>query len=115
MTLESASPDELQETTAATIQKLAAKAKAYLCDIHKKRRTAASHVPVTMLSDKRQTKKPYALPVQFVVYESLKDQHIRDFSIDIKKKMVERGLKAVGIVHIIVSYTLTVILLIQIS
>lgn len=113
MTLESASSDELQETTAATIQKLAVKIKAYLCDIYKKRRTAASHVLVTMLSDERRTKKPYALPVQFIAYESLKDQHIRDFNRDIKKKMVERGLKVVGIVHIIISYTSTVILLIQ--
>lgn len=97
-TLESAFPDELDESTAANIRKLAVKSKSYLCDIYKKRRTAASHVLVTMLSDERRAKKPYALPVRFIAYESLKDQQLRDFNRDIKRKMVERGLKVVGTV-----------------
>jgi len=37
-----------------------------------------------MLSnEKRARKKPYALPVRYTPYRTLKDQYIRDFSRDI--------------------------------
>ena len=72
-TLDSASLDALDETTAAPIRELVVKIKSYLCN-----------------------KKPYAMPVRFIAYESLKDQQLRDFNRDIKEKMVERGLKVAG-------------------
>ena len=49
-----------------------------------------------MLSDERRSKKPYALPVRFIPYRSLRDQYIHDFSKEIKQHMTERGLTLVG-------------------
>ena len=47
-----------------------------------------------MLSDeKRAWKKPYALPVRYTPYRTLKDQYIRDFSREIKLKLKENELK----------------------
>ena len=75
---------------------IATKAKSYLRNLFKKRRTAATHVLVLMLSDERRQKKPYALPVRFVPYRTLRDQYVRDFTREVKQKMTERGLHLVG-------------------
>lgn len=58
----------------------------YLKNIFKKKRTSASHVLVFMLSYKKRARKPYALPVRYIPYRTLKDQYIRDFTRDIKLK-----------------------------
>ena len=71
-------------------------AKSYLRNLFKKKRTAATHVLVLMLSDERRQKKPYALPVRFIPYKSLRDQYVRDFTREVKKHMTERGLSIVG-------------------
>ncbi len=69
----------------------------YLRNIFKKKRQpAASHVLVLMVSDERRNKKPYALPVQYIPYYSLKDQYIRDFTKVLKQNMVQLGLHVVG-------------------
>ena len=75
---------------------IATKAKSYLHNLFKKRRTAATHVPVLILSDKRQQKKPYALPVRFIPCRTLRDQYVCDFAREVKQKMTERGLHLVG-------------------
>lgn len=46
--------------------------------------------------EKRARKKPYALPVRYTPYRTLKDQYIRDFSREIKLKLKENGLKLMG-------------------
>ena len=71
-------------------------AKSYLCNLFKKKRTAATHVLVLMLSDERRQKKPYALPVRFVPYRTLRDQYVHDLTREVKQKMTERGLHLVG-------------------
>ena len=68
----------------------------YLKNLFKKKQTSASHVLVFMMSDEKRARKPYALPVRYIPYRTLKDQYIRDFSKDIKLMMKERGLKLVG-------------------
>ena len=69
----------------------------YLRNIFKKKRQpAATHVLVLMVSDERRNKKPYALPVQYIPYYSLKDQYIRDFTKVLKQNMVQLGLHVVG-------------------
>ncbi|KAK3739432.1 hypothetical protein QZH41_015586 [Actinostola sp. cb2023] len=91
--------DEVKyEGTSKSIPHLATELTSYLSDSFRKKRTAASHVLVTMLSDEKRSKKPYALPVRYIPYNSLKDQYIRDFNKDLKEKMVERGLKVIGTV-----------------
>lgn len=79
-----------------SVRGMATEAKAYLRNLFKKRRTAATHVLVLMLSDERRQKKPYALPVRFVPYRTLRDQYVRDFTRQVKQKMTERGLHLVG-------------------
>ena len=79
-----------------SVRGMATQAKAYLRNLFKKRRTAATHVLVLMLSDERRQNKPYALPVRFVPYRTLRDQYVRDFTREMKQKMTERGLHLVG-------------------
>ena len=70
--------------------------KGYLRNLFKKKRIAATHVLVLMLSDERRNKKPYALPIRYVPYRSMRDQYVRDLTRDVKLKMQERGLNLVG-------------------
>ena len=70
--------------------------KGYRRNLFKKKRIAATHVLVLMLSDERRNKKPYALPIRYVPYRSMRDQYVRDLTRDVKLKMQERGLNLVG-------------------
>ncbi len=88
--------EEKKNARTAAVKKVGSKIKSYLSDVYKKKRTAASHVLVTMLSEEKREKKPYALPVRYISYDSLKDQQLRELNIELKKKMVDRGLKLVG-------------------
>lgn len=56
----------------------------FLCNLFKKKRTAATHVLVSMVSDDRRLKKQYAFPTRYIPYRTLKDQYIRDFGKVIK-------------------------------
>ena len=62
----------------------------------KKRQPGATHVLLFLVSEERQNKKPYALPVQYIPYKSSKDQYVRDMTDAIKSKMMELDLKPVG-------------------
>ena len=75
---------------------MASDTKSYPRNLLKKKRTAATHVLVLMLSDERRQKKPYALPVRFIPYKNLHDRYVCDFTTEVKKHMTERGLSAVG-------------------
>ena len=62
----------------------------------KKRQPAATHTLAILVSDERRNKKPYSIPVQFVPYNSLKDQYIRNLTSGIKSEMVKMDLKPQG-------------------
>jgi len=68
----------------------------YLRNLFKKKRSPATHVLVTMISDEKRNRKPYALPVRYIPYRTIKDQFVRDLNKELKEKMVERGLHVVG-------------------
>ena len=73
----------------------------YLRNLHcKKRQPAATHVLVFLVSEERRNKKPYALPVQYVPYKSIRDQQVRDLVNEIKEAMVAAGMKPVGNIEI---------------
>ena len=76
--------------------------KRYLRNLFKKKRTAATHILVLMLSDERRNRKPYALPVRYVPYRSLRDQYVRDLTKDVKVAMQERGLHLVGQYRVVI-------------
>lgn len=79
-----------------SLRGLVSEAKTYLRNLFKKKRIAATHVLVLMLSDERRSHKPYALPIRYVPYRSLRDQYIRDLNKDVKRVMQDRGLNLVG-------------------
>ena len=62
----------------------------------KKRQPAATHILLFLLSDEKRNRKPYAIPIQYIPYHSIKDQFVRDMSKDIKVAMTTMGLKPVG-------------------
>lgn len=64
----------------------------------KKRQPAANHILVFMLSDERRKQKPYAIPVWYIPYHTLKDQFVRDFTVLLKQEMAQFGLKAIGMI-----------------
>lgn len=70
--------------------------KEYLCGLFKKRRIAATHVMVIMIADETRSKKPYAIPVQYIPYKSIKDQYVRDVIQNLKEQMVKLDMKIVG-------------------
>lgn len=60
------------ERVLPVVHDLAASSFLYLRNIFKKKRTAATHVLVLMLSDEKRLKKPYALPVRYVPCRTLR-------------------------------------------
>lgn len=62
----------------------------------KKKRTAATHVMITMLSDEKRSHKPYALPVQYIACRTLKDQFVRDLNAKVKTEMKSRDMAVAG-------------------
>lgn len=68
----------------------------YLLNLYKKKRVCATHVLVFMIADERRNRKPYAIPIQYVPYRSIRDQEVRDFTKKIKEAMVKEDLKVVG-------------------
>jgi len=81
-----------------TVKDLASSTQKYLRNVFKKKRTPASHVMVTMLSDEKRDHKPYALPVQYLPCQSLKDQFVRDLNVKLKEEMKARDMKVAGTV-----------------
>lgn len=93
--LNPAVPHDLQAIR-TSLRGLVSEAKSYLRNLFKKKRVAATHVLVLMLSDERRSKKPYALPVRYVPYRSLRDQYVRDLTKNVKMAMLDAGLILVG-------------------
>ena len=79
-----------------TIKDLAVSAQKYLRNLFKKKRTPATHVMVTMLSDEKRNYKPYALPVQYLPCQTLKDQFVRDLNGKLKEEMKARDMNVAG-------------------
>ena len=90
--LNPASPRVVDVT--ASLNNMANDWKEYLQNVFvKKRQPAATHVLMLMVSEERRNKKPYALPVQYVPYYSIRDQYIRDLSKEVKTEMTKLGMK----------------------
>ena len=68
----------------------------YLKNLFKKKRCAASHVLVIMVAEEKRSRKPYALPVQYIPYGSIRDQELRDVLASVKTVMTNMGMKVVG-------------------
>ena len=88
--------DRIGGVVRLTIRNLAENTQKYLRNLFKKKRTAATHVMVTMLSDEKRSQKPYALPVQFITCQTLKDQFVRDLNGKLKAEMKSRDMTVAG-------------------
>lgn len=64
--------------------------------VYIKRREAASHLLLFMISDEFRNCKPYAIPVRVIKYDSIKDSKIRDLKEELKNKMKAIGMTTVG-------------------
>ena len=71
----------------------------YLRNLYKKKRAAASHVLVVMVAEENRSKKPYALPVQYIPYASIRDQELRDVFTKVKTVMTNMDMTVVGMAH----------------
>lgn len=62
----------------------------------KMREPGASHVLVFLLSSEKRDKKPYALPIQYHLYNTLTDAEVRQAVEDIKHVMHKKGMICKG-------------------
>ena len=68
----------------------------YLKNLFKKKRTAASHVLVFMISTEKRNERPYAIPVMYVPCQVLRDQFERDLCTEITLKLQAKGIDVIG-------------------
>ena len=68
----------------------------YLKDLFSKKRIAATHVLVFMISDELRNRKPYAIPVRFMPYKSLTDSELRELEVQLEEAMRNAGMTVVG-------------------
>ena len=88
--------EEEQDSDVHHMNSLAGECRVYLRNTYKKRREAADHIVVWMLSDEKRSIKPYALPVGYIPCKTLRDQHVRDLNVHVKREMKKRDLKLAG-------------------
>ena len=74
----------------------------------KKKQPGATHVLLFLVSDEQRNKRPYAPPVQYIPYKSIRDQYVRDMTDAIKSKMMELDLKPVGTLDEIIFFCLKI-------
>ena len=70
--------------------------KSFVKSVTRYQRTAATHILVVMISPEERNHKPYALPVQCIPYNGLKDMEARALTDEVIKYMTDRGMKVAG-------------------
>lgn len=80
----------------ADISVLKKELESYIKGVTTKRREAASHLLLFMISDELRNFKPYAVPVRVIKYKSITDAMLRGFKEDLRKAMKECGMTTVG-------------------
>lgn len=68
----------------------------YVKGVTTKKREAASHLLLFMISDELRNFKPYAVPVRVIKYKSITDAMLREFKGELRKAMKECGMTTVG-------------------
>ena len=70
----------------------------YIKGVTTKKREAASHLLLFMISDELRNFKPYAVPVRVIKYtcKSITDAMLREFKEELRKAMKECGMTTVG-------------------
>lgn len=68
----------------------------YLKDLFSKKRIAATHLLVFMITDEHRNRKPYAIPVRFLPYRSFTDAKLRELEVELEEVMRSTGMTVVG-------------------
>ena len=68
----------------------------YVKSVTTKKREAASHLLLFMISDELHNFKPYAVLVRVIKYKSITDAMLREFKEELRKAMKECGMTTVG-------------------
>ena len=68
----------------------------YIKGVTTKKREAASHLLLFMISDELRNFKPYAVPVRVIKYKSITDAMLREFKEELRKAMKECDMTTVG-------------------
>lgn len=73
----------------------------YVKGLYSKKREAASHLLMFMISDEQRNSKPYAIPVRVLKYKSITDAKIRSLKEDMNQVMKQIGMTTVGM-HVLI-------------
>lgn len=68
----------------------------YLHGLFSKKRSAASHLLIFMISDELRNRKPYAIPVRFLPYKGITDCKLRDLQLELETTMNSLHMDVVG-------------------
>jgi hypothetical protein len=68
----------------------------YVKGLNTKKREAASHLLLFMISDEQRNHKPYAIPVRVLKYKSITDAKLRNLKEDLRLAMKNIGMTTVG-------------------
>lgn len=79
-----------------SVLKVRDKLLSYLKELYSKKRVAASHLMIFMISDELRNTKPYAVPVRFIPYASITDSKLRELELQIEDAMVSVNMVTVG-------------------
>ena len=82
----------------ADVAKLKPEIESYVKGISTKKRQAASHLLLFMISDELRNFKPYAIPVRVLKYKSITDAKIRELRDELRRIMKECGMTTVGMI-----------------
>lgn len=95
--LEDATTDVVQMNAARSLKQCQERLHTFVKSCTRHRRTAATHVLVTMISPSERNRKPYALPVSCIPYVGLSEGSARKIISMIVQEMCKRGMKVEGI------------------
>ena len=70
----------------------------YLKELYSKKREAASHVLIVMISDEGRSLKPYEIPVRATPFKGITDARVRELRDEVRNVMMSLNMIVVGFV-----------------
>ena len=94
--LKDESTDLIEASVARRLSTLQSKCLSFFRGISRQKRTAASHVMVTLISSSQRKKKPYAVPISCIPYKGLSESKARSHINSVIDAMEQRNMKVAG-------------------
>ena len=89
-------PPTVRGNIQADVANLKKEIEPYVKGLNTKKREAASHLLLFMISDELRSFKPYAVPVRVVKYKSISDFKLRELKEELRIAMKDCGMTTVG-------------------